>query len=339
MSSPSRVTKAPQMRAQLLTATGSPENFTLAKIDRPEPGPGTVLVRLAATSINQIDVKIRTGLPIGPVLPAILGADIAGSVEAVGPGVTDFKAGDEVYGCAGGVRGLGGTLAEYIVADARLLAPKPRSLSMRETAALPLVSITAWEAIERTGLAANEQVLIHGGIGGVGHIAIQLAKARGARIATTVPNAEAADLARSLGADETIIFTEEGVQAYVERLTAGLGFDVVIDTVGNANLDKSLAAASLNGRIAATAARSTHDLSPMHSKGLSLHVIFMLIPMLHGIGRERHGRILRELAALVDRGEVRPLIDPQLFTLDTAADAHRRLESGRAVGKVIVDII
>lgn len=326
------------MRAQILNAHGGPENFEFIEVSRPEVRPGTVLVRIAAAALNQIDVKIRGGLPIGPALPAILGSDLAGVVEEIGPGVIDFKPGDEVFGCAGGVKGQGGTLADLIVADARLLAPKPRNLSMREAAALPLVSITAWDALERTGVSSRDHVLVHGGVGGVGHVAVQLAKALGARVATTVPSDEAAEIAREFGADETIDFTQEPVSAYVERLTAGGGFDVVFDTVGGANLDKSFEAAALTGRVAATAARSSHDLSPMHGKALSLHVVFMLIPMLHDLGRDRHGRILRALASLVESGKVRPLIDKRRFDLAGVPDAYRHLETGNAVGKVVVDI-
>jgi NADPH:quinone reductase len=326
------------MRAQLLKAHGGLENFELVEIVRPDVRPGTVLVRIAAAAINQIDVKIRSGLPVGPDLPAILGADLAGVVEEVGPGVVDLKAGDEVYGCAGGVKGQGGTLAEYLVADARLVAPKPRNLSMREAAALPLVSIAAWDALERTSLTSRDHVLVHGGVGGVGHIGIQLAKAIGARVATTVRTGEAAEIARSLGADETINFTEEPVTDYVARLTAGWGFDVIFDTVGGANLDKSFQAAALMGRVAATSARSIHDLSLMHEKALSLHVVFMLIPMLHDLGRDRHGRILHALARLVEDGKVRPLVDECRFNLGAVADAYRHLEAGKKVGKVVIDI-
>lgn len=326
------------MPAQILTAHGGPELFSFQTVAEPIAKAGEVVVRLKATSVNQIDIKIRGGLPIGPALPAILGSDVAGIVESVGPGVDAFAPGDEVFGCAGGVKGLGGTLAEFIAADARLLARKPERLSWRETAALPLVAITAWEAVARTKLATADRVLVHGGTGGVGHLVVQLAKAKGAYVATTVINAEAARTARELGADQTIIFTEEEVADYVTRLTAGAGFDVVIDTVGGANLDKSFAAAALNGRIAATAARSSHDLSLMHNKGLTLGVIFMLIPMLHNIGRERHGAILAEIAALADSGKIRPLVDPTRFTLAQAGDAHRYLETGKAMGKVVIDI-
>jgi NADPH:quinone reductase len=326
------------MQAQVLKAFGGPENFELIDIPKPEIRPGMVLVRVAATSVNQVDTKIRAGLPIGPDLPAVLGCDVAGIVEAVGAGVLDFKPGDEVYGCAGGVKGQGGALAEYILADARLLAPKPAKLSMREAAALPLVAITAWDALERTALSAMDHILVHGGVGGVGHIAIQLAKASGARVATTVASGEAAELARSLGADETINYRDEKVEAYIERLTAGRGFDIVFDTIGGNNLQPSFAAAAETGRVATTNARSTQDLSPLHAKALSFHVVFMLLPMLRGPGRDRHGRILRSLARLADGGKLRPLLDDSRFTLATAPDAHRRLESGKARGKIVIDI-
>ncbi len=326
------------MRAQVLKGFGGPENFELMDIPEPEIRAGTVLVKVAASSVNQVDIKIRTGLPIGPDKPMVLGADVAGTVEEVGPGVLDFKPGDAVYGCAGGVKGQGGALAEYLLADARLLAPKPATLTMREAAALPLISLTAWDGLERTNLSASDHILIHGGVGGVGHIAVQLAKVRGARVATTVQSAKAEVVARSFGADETIIYVSERVEDYVARLTAGRGFDVVFDTIGGDNLQASFAAAAENGRIITTNSRTTQDLGPLHAKALSLGVIFMLLPMLRGPGRDRHGRILRSLAQLVDEGRVRPFLDNSHFTLATAADAHRRLESGKATGKIIIDI-
>lgn len=326
------------MRALLLPSHGGPENFVLSSAPRPEPAPGRVLVRVRAVSLNHIDVRIRTGLPIGAPLPAVLGCDVAGTVEAVGSDVTEFAPGDLVWGCAGGVRGEAGTLAEFIAADAQLLAPAPKGLSLREAAALPLVGITAWEAIERTGVSHRDHVLVHAGAGGVGHVAVQLAKFSGARVAATVGSAEDAELARGYGADDIILYRDEDVGSYVRRLTNGRGFDVVIDTVGGGNLDKTFEAVGLNGRVAATAARSTHDLSPLHAKGVSLHVVFMIIPMLHGIGRDRHGRIMKKLAALVEAGKLRPRVDPTRFELADAVDAFRYFESGRAQGKVIVEI-
>lgn len=225
-----------------------------------------------------------------------------------------------------------------MVADARLLAPKPRNLTMREAAALPLVSITAWDALERSALSASDHILIHGGVGGVGHVAVQLAKSIGARVATTVPTAAAAALARSLGAEEAINFREEAVAAYVDRVTAGRGFDVVFDTIGGDSLKNSFAATAYEGRVSTTEARTTQDLSPLRAKALALHVVFMLLPMLRGAGRERHGLILRNIARLAEENKLRPRLDESHFTLETAPDAYRRLGSGKAQGKVVIDI-
>lgn len=326
------------MRAMLLRATGGPENFELADIPVPPLRPGHVLVRVHAAGLNPVDARIRSGLPIGPALPAVLGADVAGTVEKVGADVAGIQAGDEVYGCVGGVRGMGGTFAEHVIADARLLAKKPGSLSMREAAALPLVSITAANCMSRAGVVAGDHVLVHGGCGGVGHVAVQLAKARGARVSASVSTERKALLARSLGADDVVLYREEGVADYVSRLTGGRGFDVVIDTVGGANLDLSFQAAATYGRVVATAARSTHDLSPLHAKALSLHVVFMLVPLLADHGREAHGQVLREVAVLADAGGLRPLVDPARFELAQLGDAFRHLESGHALGKVVIEL-
>ena len=209
---------------------------------------------------------------------------------------------------------------------------------MHQAAALPLVSLTAWDALERTELAHDQRILVHGGVGGVGHVAVQIARAIGAVISTTVADDRAAQLARELGARETINFHEEDVGEYVARLTSGQGFDVVFDTIGGNNLPKSFSAAAASGHVATTNARTTQDLGILHAKGLSLHVVFTLLPMLTGKGLDRHGQILGEITDLVEAGSLRPLIDPTAFTLETAPDAHRFLESGKATGKVVIDI-
>jgi NADPH2:quinone reductase len=299
-----------------------------------------VLVRVSACSVNPADYKIRSaGPPIAPELPAVLGMDVAGVIEAVGDGVEDFRPGDEVYGCAGGVRGVpGGALAEYMLADARLIAPKPKTLSMREAAALPLVTITAWEGLDRAGVQPGDAVLIHGGAGGVGHVAVQLAKARGAEVFATVSTPAKAAVARSLGAAQTISYRQEPVEAYVARCTGGRGFDVVFDTTGGSDLDASFAAARLNGQVVTIVSQYQADLSLMHMKGLTLHVVFMLIPMLHDVGREAHGHILREAGVLVEDGRLKPHLDPEPFTLEQAAAAHAKLQAGRALGKIVIDV-
>lgn len=328
------------MKAQTIEDFGSPDVFRLSELPDPAAGTGQVVVKVAATSVNPVDYKNRSAKrPISPDLPAVLGCDLAGTVVAVGEGVSDFKAGDEVYGCAGGVRGMNGAYAELIATDPRLLAPKPAGLAMREAAALPLVTITAWEGLfDRAGVAAGQSVLIHGGAGGVGHIAVQLAKAEGARVFTTVSSPEKAEVAKSLGADETINYREESVADYVARLTGGQGFDVVYDATGGSGIATSFEAARVNGQVVTIVSTYQADLTPMHMKGLSLHVVFMLIPMLHDVGRARHGEILREAARLAEAGKLRPRLDPSDFSLERMADAHRHLESGQAVGKVVVTV-
>jgi NADPH2:quinone reductase len=328
------------MKAMILSAYGGgPETFEPAELPDPTPGPGEVLVRVVAASINPVDTKIRkNGGIAAPALPAVLGCDVAGQVIAIGSGVDGFAVGDRVYGCVGGVKGASGTYAELVMADARLLAHAPQGLPLGDAAALPLVSITAWEALDRLGVGKGTHLLVHGGAGGVGHIAIQLAKARGARIAATVSSLEKAAIAQGFGADEIIDYRSESVETYVDRLTDGKGFDAVFDATGGSDLATSFAAVRVSGRVAVIVASYSADLTPMHVKGLSLHAVFMLIPLLHGIGREEHGRILADVARLVEEGRLKPLIDKERFTLEEVGKAHAKLESGRALGKLVIDV-
>ena len=208
------------MQAMILSEYGDNVEFQTAELPRPSVKAGHVLVRVAATSVNTIDTMIRQlgqeNLPLSPDLPAVLGMDFAGTVEAVGEGVTDFASGDEVFGCAGGLADLQGALANYILADARLIARKPGALSMREAAALPLVGITACEGLQRANVHPGQKVLVHGGAGGVGHVAVQLAKYFGAEVfATGTGEAQLAAIER-LGAT-AIDFQAETVADYVER--------------------------------------------------------------------------------------------------------------------------
>ena len=245
--------------------------------------------------------------------------------------------GDEVYGCAGGLAELPGTLAEYIVADANLIAIKPKTLSMEESAALPLVGITAYEGLKRAGIGKEQKVLVHGGSGGVGHVALQLAKHFDAKVYSTGGGEKQLALIKELGAT-AINYKTETVADYVAKYTDGEGFDLVFDSVGGANMAKSFEAAALNGQIASTVAMVDLDLSTAHFKGLSLHVVFMLIPMLHNVKREDHAHILKALAEIAEAGDLKPVLDEQSFTLEQVGNAHTRLESGQAMGKVVVSI-
>ncbi|SRR5579883_233275 len=329
------------MKAEVIKKFGDPAVFELTDIAKPVIKPGHVLIKVCATSVNPIDCKIRSGAvsAIAPEFPAVLHGDVAGVIDQVAADINNFKVGDEVFGCVGGVKGTGGALAEYVLADARLIAIKPKKLSMLQAAALPLVSITAWEALfKKAHLTAKNTILIHGGVGGVGHIAVQIAKSTGAKVATTILKNEDVAIVKSFGVDEIINAKEEPVEKYVERLTNNQGFDIVFDTVGGANLDKSFIAAAPDGQVVTTVARSTHDLTPLHSKGLSLHAVFMLLPLLKNKHREQHGKILSEVAKLADAGKLQPLMDPHPFTLETIQDAHALLESGKAQGKIVISI-
>lgn len=327
------------MQAFVIKQFGEPSIFEKIDLPQPEVTFGHVLIRVMATSVNPVDYKIRGGIvpDIALDFPAVLHGDVAGLIEAVGEGVTNFKPGDEVYACAGGVKGIRGSLAEYMLADAKLVAHKPQSITWREAAALPLVSITAWIGlIDRAQVQPGQKVLIYGGTGGVGHIGVQLAKWAGATVYTTVSSKEKAAIAHQLGADYVINYRQQSVENYVTEHTNGQGFDVVFDTIGDDHLQTAFQAAALNGTVISTVSLSQQDLTLLHVKGLTLHLVFMLIPMLHNIGREHHAEILFKLAQLVDQSKIRPFLDKSSFSFAEVAAAHQRAESGQATGKVVL---
>ncbi len=328
------------MKAMTLTAYGPDAPFEAVERAHPAVTPGHVVLRVHATSVNTIDTMIKamgTDLPLSPALPAVLGMDFAGVIEEVGTGVTGFAVGDEIYGCAGGLGELQGALAEYMLADARLIAHKPKTLSMREAAALPLVGITAYEGVQRAGVRAGHKVLVQGGAGGVGHLAIQLARHLGAEVSAT--GTGAAQLAAIEGFGATPIdFMQEKVADYVAARTGGGGFDVIFDAVGGANMTNSFEAAALNAQVVSTVALLEIDLTPAHFKGLSLHIIFMLLPMLHDTGREVHGEVLTKLGEIVDAGALTPQLDSERFGVEEVGAAYARLTGGAAIGKVVVEV-
>ena len=323
----------------LIEEYGEKAMFKISEIEKPVVKEGHLLVKIAASSVNTVDTMIRKmgkDLPFSPDEPAVLGMDFAGVVEAVGDSVEGYSVGDEVYGCAGGLGDLSGTLADYLVADSNLLALKPKNLSMREAAALPLVAITAYEGLIRAGIKKGQKVLVHGGTGGVGHVALQLAKYFGADVYSTGGGEKQMAIIERLGA-KSINYKTETVESYVAKHTGGIGFDIVYDSVGGANLINSFNAATLNGQVATTVSLCELDLTLAHFKGLSLHVVFMLIPMLHNHNRAEHAEILRNVASIVENDGLKPLLDEQHFSLEEASKAYDRLESGQAIGKVVVE--
>ena len=324
------------MKAVLLKKYGDIENFEVREIPIPLIQPGHVLIKVHASSVNPVDFKIRQGLlPIGPDLPAVLHGDMSGEITEVGKDVPKFKKGDLVYGCIGGFKGLPGVLAEFVLADAQLFAHKPNNLSMEEAGVLPLVSITAWNAlIDRSCIRKDHRVLIHGATGGVGHIALQLAKAYGAEVHSTCSSEEKSNLATTLGSNITINYKHLKVDEYVKNYADDKGYDVVFDTVGGGCLDDSFTAAKVNGTVVSIAARATHDLSKVHIKSLTLHVVFMLLPLIMNEGRSRHGEILAELSKLVENNQIRPILHSKSFNFEDVGSAHNCLEQGNVLGKI-----
>ncbi|USD39484.1 zinc-dependent alcohol dehydrogenase family protein [Ferrimonas sp. SCSIO 43195] len=323
------------MKAMILTTLGDADVLQLAERPIPTIVPGHLLIKVAASSVNPLDTMLRSAdTPWSANLPEILHGDVAGTIVEVGAGVSGFDVGDAVYGCAGGIAGINGALAEYMLVDADLMAHKPQRLSMAEAAALPLVAITAWEALhQKLRIGAGDRVLVHGATGGVGHIAVQLAKQAGAIVSTTCRPATLAH-ATHLGADHVIDVSQESVADYVTRCTNGDGFDAVFDTIAGDNINNSFEAVRRNGAVATTLPIA--DPLPITLKSLSFHGVLMLLPMIHGEGRANHGQILRQVAELVDADKLTPLIDPNRFSLWQAGDAHRHLQSGQAVGKVVL---
>jgi NADPH2:quinone reductase len=324
------------MRAAVLEQHEAP--FRLSWVSRPVPGPGQALVRIAASAVNPLDIKIRAGAAAHArhPLPAILGLDLAGTIEATGEDVTRFRRGDEVYGMTGGVGGQQGALAEFAAVDADLLALKPANVTMREAAALPLIFITAWEGlIDRARLQAGQSVLVQGGSGGVGHMAIQIARAFGATVfATGAPSRRS--IIERFGA--SFIDRSEPVGDYVTRLTGGRGFDIVYDTAGGATLDASFEAVSRFGHVVSCLGWGRHTLASLSFKGATYSGVFTLLPLLTGESRAHHGDILAQATRLVEAGELVPLIDPRRFSLASVESAYKALRDGDAQGKIVVDL-
>jgi NADPH2:quinone reductase len=325
------------MTAAVLAAPNVP--FRIEQVALPAVAATGVLVRVRASGVNPLDLKIYSGEAAHArhLLPGILGMDLAGVVERVGARVTQFRPGDEVFGFTGGVGGVQGSLAQFAAVDAELLALKPVNLGMREAAALPLVVITAWEGlIDRAGVGAGQTVLIHGGAGGVGHVAIQIARAFGGTVFATGA-AKDKDIIEHAGAT-FIDYAVTTVSDYVAKHTAGRGFDVVYDTVGGATLDASFNAVARFGHVVSALGWGTHALAPLSFRAASYSGVFTLLPILTGEGRARHGEILREAAKLCHAGKLVPRLDLHRYTLRTIADAHDAIRSKTASGKVVIEI-
>jgi NADPH:quinone reductase len=332
------------MKAILMTAAGDPNVLQLADI--PEPtiqAPTEILVRLKAAGLNPIDIKLRSRGTFQPNrLPSILGCDGAGIVEAIGSEVTKFKVGDHVYFCNGGLGLHQGNYVELTTIDEKFAAHKPKSLSFEEAAAAPLVLITAWEALYDRGYlqSAPTNVLIHAGAGGVGHVAIQLAKLRGAKVCTTVGSEAKARFVRDLGADLAIAYKQTDFVETAIAWANGEGVDLAFDTVGGKLIEQTFPAIKVYGDLV-TILEPPADISWKVARTRNLRFSFelMLTPMLLGqVNLQiQQAKILSECAALFDSGKLKIHVS-EVFQLADTAKAHQLLESGSMTGKIAIAI-
>ncbi|RSS72777.1 NADP-dependent oxidoreductase [Streptomyces sp. WAC06614] len=307
------------MRAVVVEQWGGPETLVEREIERPEPGLNEVLVRVHAAGVNPVDWKVRgSGALIEWGEVPVLGWDVSGTVEAVGPGVTVFRPGDEVYGMPLFPRQAGG-YAEYVVAPARQLAAKPASLTHVEAAALPLAALTAWQAlVDAADVRPGERVLVHAAAGGVGHFAVQIAKARGAYVIGTA-SAGKHELVRGLGADEVVDYRSVRFEEVVSDV------DVVLDGLGGETAQRSLAVLRPGGRLITLP--GPDDVPAVTPEGVRAEWVL--------VEPDQVG--LREIAAMVERGELRPVVDAVL-PLAEAAKAHELGERGRTTGKIVLTV-
>jgi NADPH:quinone reductase len=313
------------MRAMVIPEFGPPSLFEERDIEKPQAGPGEVLIKIIASGTNPVDAKIRSGAIPAVEPPTILGSDVSGTVEEVGPGVTDFAPGDEVYYTTELFgEGANGAHAEYVAGPASIVAKKPDSLSHEEAAAVPLAGGTAYEAVvRRLKVLPGEVVVVHGGAGGVGSFAVQISKAAGAFvIATAGPDNQ--NTLKELGADVAVDYKSEDVSEVALAHSGGDGVDAVFDTVGGDIIAPSAEYTRPFGR-AATIVGARGDLTQMYLKNQTLYGTFLT--------RERQR--LDEITRLIEQGKIKPLIGE---TLDLAevSKAHERLDSGHGRGKMVI---
>ncbi len=333
------------MKAIAMTQPGSPEVLQLQEIPAPSiQTPTQLLIKLKAAGVNPIDTKLRQRGTFYPdQMPAILGCDGAGIVEAVGSAVQNFAVGDHVYFCAGGLGEAGtGNYAEYAVVEEHCLAHKPESLSFAEAAAVPLVMITAWESLyDRGRLEAGQTVLVHAGAGGVGHVAIQLAKLRGATVFTTVGTPDKERLVRQLGADYPILYRQTDFVEAVLSYTDGQGVDLAFDTVGGKTFFETAPAVKIYGDLVTILEPSFNDgnFKVARNRNLRISLEIMLTPGLMGLteAQKHQAQILKQAAQWIDEGKLTIHLG-QTFPLTDAIAAHQSLEIGSTTGKIVLII-
>jgi len=330
------------MKAILMAAAGGPDVLAQYDVEKPDlPSPHHLRVKLSAAAVNPLDAKLRTKPIYHPdKLPAILGCDGAGIVEKIGSAVTRFKVGDTVFFNNGGIGDEPGCYAEFTTVHEEYCAATPTNVGLQDVAGLPLVLITAWEAlIDRANLQPGQTILIHGGTGGVGHIALQLANHLGARVAVTVSDDKKEGLAQGLEAEKIVRYKEMDFVMDVEEWSGGKGVDVVLDTIGGDVFLRSMNVARIGGKIITllSTPMSLEDTQLARMRNLTICYEMMLTPqvMKQHDERIRQRKILEQGAQLVEAGKLGVLVSYAL-PLKDAAEAHRIIEQGHVLGKIIL---
>lgn len=329
------------MKAVLMTTPGGPEVLEVRDIPVPELKRDTeLLIRLRAAGVNPLDAKLRArGTYYPDRLPCILGCDGAGEVVQIGNGVSRFSPGDAVYFCHGGIGGQAGTYAEYVIVDEKFVAHKPKSLSFTQAAAVPLVLITAWEALlDRARLSKGQQVLVHGGAGGVGHVAVQIAKLHGARVIATVSTPEKASLASQYGAERTVLYKRSNFVNEVMDWTKQHGVDIALDTVGGDTFVNTIPAVKVYGDLVTLLEPPTDcDWKTARLRNLRVSLELMLTPMYRGLvsAMQHQADILGRGADFLDAGLLKIHVE-KTFPLIDAAAAHRSLMQASMTGKIVL---
>jgi len=319
---------------------GTPDVLEYQEIETPEIKlDSELLIHIQAAGVNPLDTKLRQGLYPMDNLPAVLGCDGSGIVEAIGSEVSKFKVGDEVYFFHGGIGPIQGNYAEFRTIEERFLAHKPESLNFTEAAAAPLALITAWEALhDRVQIKAGQNVFINAGAGGVGHLAIQLAKIVGANVCTTASSEEKADFVRSLGADMVINYKEQDFVAAIMDWTDGKGVDIVMDNVGGEWIEKSFPAVAHYGQFVTLLQPDKEtDWTVARQRNIGIHLEIMLSPMLFDLqdAQKHQTFILEECARYFDAGKLKIHISKSM-PLAEAATAHTDIETGTTTGKIVL---
>lgn len=329
------------MRAAYIEKTGEPEVIQYGELPKPVPGPGEVLVRVAAAAVNPIDTYIRSGMVSAKLpRPYIIGCDLAGTVETVGEGVTGCEVGLRVWGSNQGLMGRQGTFAEYAVVGQEWLYPIPDGVGEDRAAALALVGITAHLGLFRCGtLRSGETVFVSGGTGGVGSTVVQMAKAVDAKVITTTGSAEKQKIARELGADLVLNYKTDDVGASIREFTEGTGVDVWYETSREPNFERTIPLMARRGRMIVMAGREAQPrfpVGPFYVNDLSLHGFAMF-----NANADEQRPCAEAINGWMASGRLKPLIG-RTFALSEAVAAHRLQQEntlekkGTLIGKIVV---